>query len=342
MNELALFAGAGGGILGGILSGFRTVCAVEIDPFCREVLLRRQLDGCLPKFPIWDDIRTFDGRPWRGKIDVITAGFPCQPFSVAGKGQAENDERNMWPDTVRILREIRPRYALLENVPGLLAHEYIHTIFGQISESGYDAVWKVISAAEVGAPHKRDRLWIMGHAKGKYRWNKQNNVKNGAQGGCGDVPNETGGNIKQTNVADTAQRPQGRECQELSECTRKRIVRQGCSSWWLQDPAEIPDADGEGLQVGQGQEAEGIQRVDARNRKKTSIWPVESFVGGMAYELACGMDELEAAFGGKVPRVATNVGHRVDRLKAIGNGQVPAVASIAWEILSAERLNITK
>jgi site-specific DNA-cytosine methylase len=86
MNELALFAGAGGGILGGHLLGWRTVCAVEWEPYPASVLCARQNDGFLPPFPIWDDIQTFDGRPWRGIVDVISGGFPCQDISAAGKG----------------------------------------------------------------------------------------------------------------------------------------------------------------------------------------------------------------------------------------------------------------
>ena len=87
MNELALFAGGGGGILGSILSAFRTVCAVEIEPYCQAILLARQADGVLDHFPIWDDIRTFQGTEWSGKVDIITAGFPCQPFSTATHGK---------------------------------------------------------------------------------------------------------------------------------------------------------------------------------------------------------------------------------------------------------------
>ena len=86
MNELALFAGAGGGILGGRLLGWRTVCAVEIDPYARRVLLARQADGCLGRFPIWDDVRTFDGKRWQGTVDVVSGGFPCQDITAAGKG----------------------------------------------------------------------------------------------------------------------------------------------------------------------------------------------------------------------------------------------------------------
>jgi hypothetical protein len=91
MNELHLFAGAGGGILGGELLGHTTVCAVEIEEYPRKVLLQRQRDGILPRFPIWDDIQTFDGKPWRGKVDVVCGGFPCQDISAAGKGAGIDD-----------------------------------------------------------------------------------------------------------------------------------------------------------------------------------------------------------------------------------------------------------
>jgi len=167
MNELALFAGAGGGILGGKLLGWRTVCAVEYAEYPRRILLARQNDGTFPPFQIWDDVRTFEGRPWRGIVDVVSAGFPCQPFSVAGKQKAGDDLRNGWPDTIRIIREVRPRYAFLENVPGLLAgsHGYFGRVLGDLAEAGYDAVWTVLGAADAGAPHKRDRLWILAYPR---------------------------------------------------------------------------------------------------------------------------------------------------------------------------------
>ena len=166
MNELSLFTGAGGGLLGSKLLGWRTVCAVEREPYCIESLQQRQRDGLLEHFPVWDDVQTFDGRPWRGCVDIVSAGFPCQPFSTAGSMQAADDERNMWPQTIRIVREVRPRWVLLENVPGLLAasHGYMHTIFGDLAESGFDCQWSCISAESVGAPHRRDRLWIVANA----------------------------------------------------------------------------------------------------------------------------------------------------------------------------------
>lgn len=121
MNELALFAGAGGGILGGKLLGWRTVCAVEFDEHARNVLVARQNDGSLEPFPIWDDVRTFDGKLWRGHIDVISGGFPCQDISVAGNQKGLDGERSgLWREYARIIGEVKPRYCFIENSPQLI------------------------------------------------------------------------------------------------------------------------------------------------------------------------------------------------------------------------------
>ena len=164
MNELALFAGVGGGILASQRLGHRIVCAVERDPYCREVLLRRQEDNCLPVFPIWDDVDTFDGHPWHGLVDVISAGFPCQPFSVAGDQRGTKDERNKWPATARIISEVRPRVVILENVPPVIQH-LGDVLTGDLARLGYDQEWGVVSARQAGARHLRKRWWLVAHAK---------------------------------------------------------------------------------------------------------------------------------------------------------------------------------
>lgn len=157
---LALFAGSGGGLLGSLLLDWTPVAAIEKNPFRREVLLRRQVDGLLPLFPIWDNVETFDGKPWRGLVDVVTGGFPCQPFSVAGVHKGASDDRNRWPDTIRIIREVRPRFAYLENVANLTSNKF-GTILGDLSESGFRVRWDCVPASSVGACHQRDRLWIV-------------------------------------------------------------------------------------------------------------------------------------------------------------------------------------
>jgi len=161
MNELALFAGAGGGILGGHLLGWRTVCAVEWEPYAACVLAARQNDGILPPFPIWDDVQTFDGRPWRGIVDVVSGGFPCQDISAAGRGAGIDGKRSgMWSHMARVVGEVRPRYVFVENSP-MLTSRGLHRVLGDLAEMGFDARWGVVSAADVGAPHQRDRIWIV-------------------------------------------------------------------------------------------------------------------------------------------------------------------------------------
>ena len=161
LRELALFAGAGGGILGGHLLGWRTVCAVEWEPYAACVLAARQNDGILPAFPIWDDVQTFDGKPWAGRVDVVSGGFPCQDISAAGRGAGIEGKRSgMWFHMARIIGEVRPRYVYVENSP-MLTSRGLHRVLGDLAEMGFDARWGVISAADVGAPHQRDRIWIV-------------------------------------------------------------------------------------------------------------------------------------------------------------------------------------
>ena len=169
MNELALFAGAGGGILGGQLLGWRTVCAVEIEPYPASVLVARQNDGVLPPFPIWDDIRTFDGRPWRGNIDVVSGGFPCQDISAAGKGEGITGERSgLWVEMARVISEVRPRYAFVENSP-MLTSRGLGVVLGDLAAMGFNARWGILGAADVGAPHIRERIWIAAYSTSE-RW----------------------------------------------------------------------------------------------------------------------------------------------------------------------------
>jgi DNA (cytosine-5)-methyltransferase 1 len=164
MNELSLFTGIGGGLLGTKLLGWKAVGYVESDKYCCRVLKQRIKDGILDDAPIFHlDVREFNRRiaaKYRGVVDVITAGFPCQPFSVAGKRQGDQDERNMWPATIECIRLVRPKHLLLENVPGLLVHEYVRRIYGDLAESGYDPKWRCLSAAEVGII-ARNRWWCV-------------------------------------------------------------------------------------------------------------------------------------------------------------------------------------
>ena len=262
MNELALFAGYGGGILGGYLLGWRTVCAVEVAPDARERLMARQDDGSLQPFPIWDDVCSFDGKPWAGRVDVISGGFPCQDISVAGKGAGITGARSgLWGQFARIIGEVRPRYVLVENSPALVARG-LGTVLGDLATLGFDARWGVLGAdetalatycGEIPISHERDRIWIVGCRKGtdpdSLRQQQPQRGQPNKWGRAGDVGAELG----------------------------------------------VPCCDGE---VAQGSPA--------------TWWSAEPGMG----------------------RVAHGVADRVDRLRGLGNGQVPAVAALAWETLT--------
>ena len=230
MNELALFAGAGGGILGGHLIGWRTVCAVEVEGYARNVLLARQNDGTLNPFPIWDDVRTFDGTPWRGVVGVVSGGFPCTDLAACGTHKGiRGPKSSLWFEMLRIVSEVEPRHVFIENSPNL--RRYLDIVCGGLASLGFACRWGVIGARHTGAPHRRDRMWIV------------------------------------------ATHPDRERCEEHGG-PRSAQTKHG--------PTEC-----------------------------AGRWTIEPDVG----------------------RVAHGVAYRVDRLKAIGNGQVPIVAALAWNIL---------
>ena len=273
MNELALFAGAGGGILAGKMLGWRTVCAVEWEPYAACVLAARQNDKLLPPFPIWDDVQTFDGRPWRGIVDVVSGGFPCQDISVAGRGAGIDGERSgMWKHMARIIGEVRPRFAFVENSP-MLCSRGLGTVLGDLAEMGFDAKWGVLGANDVGAPHKRDRIWIVAYSQSA-----------------------------RTRKNDTR--------------IRERIGRINRREATAPDRQTIADIDRKNLERGREcHDSQGWQESFryARLGSGTSNW---------------------YAFEPNVGRVVNGVAARVDRLKSLGNGQVPQCAAEAWRLLS--------
>lgn len=161
LRTFHLFAGAGGGILADLLLGHVPVGACEIEEYPRNVLLQRQRDGILPEFPIWDDVRTLDGRPWRGLVDVVAGGFPCQDISSAGKGAGIEGERSgLWGEMARVVREVRPKFVFVENSP-MLVGRGLAMVISDLAEMGYDSKWCVLGADDVGAPHQRKRMWIL-------------------------------------------------------------------------------------------------------------------------------------------------------------------------------------
>lgn len=166
MNELALFAGGGGSILAAELLGWRTVAAVELDPGARQIIIDRQRDGIIKPFPIWDDVSTFDGKPWAGTVDVVTGGFPCQDISQCGAGAGIEGERSgLWKQMSRIICEVRPAHVVVENSP-MLTTRGLGVVLGDLARMGFDAKWGVFRASTIGAAHHRARLFLVANAYG--------------------------------------------------------------------------------------------------------------------------------------------------------------------------------
>ncbi len=255
--------------MGGHLLGWRTVCAVEVDAYARSVLLARQRDGLLPAFPIWDDVRTFDGHPWRGRVQVVSGGFPCTDISAAGKGAGIDGEASgLWLEMARIICEVRPRFVFVENSPMLTTRE-LERVLGDLASMGFDARWGVLGADDTGAPHKRDRIWIVADTQGERRGE--------ARQFRHDEPKErTAGSREAVHDAD------GLDWDEVRRATQRES----------------------------GHAGEPNSR--ARRNAADLDWPTEPDVG----------------------RVAYGVAKRVDRLRCLGNGQVPRVAASAWRILT--------
>lgn len=161
---LSLCSGVGGLDLGLRVAqpNARTICFVEIEAFACAILAARMAENALDPAPIWTNLRTFDGKPWRGIVDCITAGYPCQPFSVAGKQKGSEDPRHLWPDVFRVVREINPPFCFFENVGGhlRLGFEQVHD---DLRSVGYRVKAGLFTAQEVGAPHKRERLFILAY-----------------------------------------------------------------------------------------------------------------------------------------------------------------------------------
>lgn len=317
LRELALFAGAGGGILGGHLLGWRTVCAVERDAYAAQVLAQRQNDGMLAPFPIWSDVCSFDGKPWRGIVDVVSGGFPCQDISAAGKGVGIDGERSgLWREMARIVGEVRPRFVFVENSPMLVCRG-LSTVLGDLAALGFDARWGVVSAEEAiflgGDPavyHERERIWIVAESTDTklHRISKRRRAKTTGRNG---KPGRSVGDGGQRLPVEKAKMDQSADTTG-ERCGEERQHRPNESTEWIGWLCEDSDTDIQGLEIGFGDSSDdGTQR---QAFKRSRWWGTEPGVG----------------------RVAARLPHRVDRIKALGNAQVPAVAKLAWEILTSD------
>jgi DNA (cytosine-5)-methyltransferase 1 len=165
---LSIFSGIGGldSAIRLVFPECRTVCYIEREAYAASVLVARMEDKTLGEAPIWSDVATFDGERFNGCVDTVAFGFPCTDISVAGKqeGISKGTRSGLFFEACRIIRQVRPRYLFIENVPGLLANRFMSVVLGELSEMGFDAEWGVFSARDVGSTHLRKRVFILAYS----------------------------------------------------------------------------------------------------------------------------------------------------------------------------------
>lgn len=305
MDGIALCYGIGGIELGLQIAdeSYRTIHYVEKDKFCVELLKKRIEQGILDAVPITETLEEFvenEAEKYKGKCDIIAAGFPCQPASVAGRRKGVKDTRWLWPTVAEAIRKIEPRWIFLENVRGLLSVDFgqgFGEILRDLANMRYDVQWEVLSAGEVGAPQNRSRVFILAHSNTGRPLDTIQTRRASVGNDC-----ETVGNTKSTRL----QRSTGGEF-------REQVVAARCK--------KLDDSNDTRLQG----------RGEIKCTNKISSWPPSptdtnrwTEVLGTRPELAPALPKSE--FRGVAPRIP----NRVDRLKALGNSVVPIQAAVAY------------
>jgi DNA (cytosine-5)-methyltransferase 1 len=283
----SLFSGIGGMDLGLERAGHTVIWQSEIDPYCNKVLKKHW-----PTVPNLGDITTID---W-GKVepvDIICGGYPCQPFSTAGKRNGKNDPRHLWPAMHNAICRLRPRYALMENVRGHLSMGF-GDVLADLAKIGYDAEWQVIPAAAVGAPHRRDRVFIVAYPN-SVRLERQRAEQSTTRFARGYEN-------KDENVANTKSKFSNVGNDYPGNGTQPQTVTKLRDNSGAQDVAYANSAPKQHQQVWQ---------VPEPNFERRSWWEIEPDVGRMAH----------------------GVPNRVDRFRGLGNAVVPQVAELVGRLI---------
>ena len=334
LRSISLCAGIGGIDLG-LAEWCRTVCYVERDAFCASVLVARMEEARLGCAPVWDNLATFDGRAWRGAVDLVVAGYPCQPFSVAGKQLGDQDERHLWPEVCRIIAECEAPLVFLENVAGHLSLGF-GAVLSDLAALGFDAEWSLLRASDVGAPHRRERLFVLAHRNGTARL-RECGVLDGERTALRNDADGRGADVADTNAA---LRHEPRRLDGAHGTDQTELGNAGLDVEHANSARRTPGNPGHALDAGSESLARcgplgNSERPRLEERRSfavtgslTAAWPPgpsdrdgwERWTrdGGPQPVLRRGADE-PAAFV-----------DRADRLRALGNAVVPAQARAAF------------
>jgi len=292
MKVLDLFSGIGGFSLGLEWAGMETIAMCEKDKFCRQVLAKHW-----PDITIHEDIRKLDGREYKNAIDVVCGGFPCQPFSVAGKQLGKEDDRHLWPEMLRVIKESAPAWVIGENVSGFVSMA-LDDVCLDLEAEGYEVQSFVIPACAVEAHHKRDRCWIVAHANElrleEHGHREPENARQGSESLADTHPSRK---LQSQGSEQEVRRWSGDSREDVADSESERIQRLWSSREqkpYAYGPALVPLCEGEGL--------------------GSSYWEAEP----------------------DVDRVVDGVPNRVDRIKSLGNAVVPQLVQRIGELVYAE------
>ncbi len=331
----------------------RTVCHVEREAYAAAVLVARMAEATLDPAPIWDDLKTFSGEPWRGVVDIVTAGYPCQPFSLAGKGLAERDPRHLWPHVRRVIGECEPSLVFLENVPGHVKRGFA-TVVRELQVMGFRVAAGLFSAEEVGAPHRRQRLFALAYSGGR----AARQPGGGCWSGGSDSPlprvdrPRLGESIAVADAhSDGLSRFRSGGLLDREWSARGNDVN-GCSG------AAMADAEGDGRLEGERRRSELPGRAIARHSSREAVANAHHarLEGWRESERRSADERIARPFGAAFPppqyvplwrdvpadsqpavcRMADGLASRVERLQLCGNGVVPVVAAHAFLTLAGD------
>lgn len=301
-NILSICSGVGGLELGLqlVVPNSRTIAYVEGEAYACAVLAERMAEGALDSAPVWTDLRTFDGKPFRGKVDCIVGGYPCQPFSVAGKQLGANDERHLWPVVAAIIADVQPPICFFENVRGHLQLEF-EQVATDLQRMGYCVKAGLFSAAECGATHNRERLFILAYRNDDGRTGRRNN--NDERSILSDKKWQSATAHQDGMVA---QFGAGKNSPLVANCS-------GFGGQWCK--------------FCRGREWKCQKTTDKRSCALAAFPPAPFDTDGWKNI----SDNLKPT----ILRMADGLANRVDRIRACGNGVVPLVAAYAWRTLTA-------
>lgn len=284
----SLFSGAGLGDLGWMMAGFDIRWQVEIDDYCQKIL-----DLRFPDAKKYKDIKKFNGKEAE-PVDIVAGGFPCQPFSVAGKQRGDQDDRNLWPEMLRIIKEVRPTWVVGENVSGIIPL-YLDTVLNDLEAEGYATRTFVFPAHALGTSHRRERIWIVGYARCERQKEYEKQTAGVEQSG--------------ENMANTRQQHEPRDTKRME--------------------ADAPERSASDIHIESGSKRQYLAHAKTvyAQRQHERSWEDQPWRESWR--------EAES----RVCRVTDGCAKRVDRLKALGNGQVVAcTAFIGQQIMEFERI----